>query len=240
MGPDAAPALAVTQKAPGGDNRRLDQGYESGLRGDAWGCNFPIPVLLESFVQTSQIYHHHLNGTLSTPSTPPTDLPKESPSSPSPTGPPSTAVAPKSQAYFARTVVKYNLARGAKLSHLDPQGLAQKAASSTTGAPPSSSRPASSGTGNGPTSPGLHKFAGLDVHSAAWDEEWDCSGEKAAVIGNGSSAIQMMPEVAKSAARVVNFIKNSTWITLGLVRLSEEEKRSKEEPGELSRHRKEI
>ncbi|KAL5391602.1 hypothetical protein PMIN06_003189 [Paraphaeosphaeria minitans] len=50
----------------------------------------------------------------------------------------------------------------------------------------------------------------------------------------------MMPEVAKSAARVVNFIKNSTWITLGLVRLSEEEKRSKEEPGELSRHRKEI
>ncbi|KAL5474319.1 hypothetical protein PMIN07_000101 [Paraphaeosphaeria minitans] len=124
--------------------------------------------------------------------------------------------------------------------HLDPQGLAQKAASSTTGAPPSSSRPASSGTGNGPTSPGLHRFAGLDVHSAAWDEEWDCSGEKAAVIGNGSSAIQMMPEVAKSAARVVNFIKNSTWITLGLVRLSEEEKRSKEEPEELSRHRKEI
>lgn len=102
-----------------------------------------------------------------------------------------------------------------------------------------------------PDIPGLHNFRGLKVHSAAWDEEYDYSGKRIAMIGNGSSAIQIMPELAKNAEHIANFIRNPTWITPGLGSAvidgqvnkvySEEEKRKyREDPKALNAHRKEI
>ncbi len=36
------------------------------------------------------------------------------------------------------------------------------------------------------------------MHSAAWDETYDYTGKRLAVIGIGSSGIQILPQVAKS------------------------------------------
>jgi cation diffusion facilitator CzcD-associated flavoprotein CzcO len=40
---------------------------------------------------------------------------------------------------------------------------------------------------------GLDTYKGHKVHSARWDDSFDFTGKKVAVIGNGSSAIQIVP-----------------------------------------------
>lgn len=52
-------------------------------------------------------------------------------------------------------------------------------------------------TALGPAIEGLHDFKGQLAHSAAWDETIDTTGKKVAVIGTGSSSIQMVPQLAK-------------------------------------------
>nr|GFD25454.1 hypothetical protein [Tanacetum cinerariifolium] len=42
---------------------------------------------------------------------------------------------------------------------------------------------------------GLKEFGGHLVHSARWDESYDFTGKTVAVIGSGSSAIQIVPEL---------------------------------------------
>lgn len=59
---------------------------------------------------------------------------------------------------------------------------------------------------------GLHSFQGTLVHSAAWDPTIDWTGKRVALIGNGSSGIQIMPHVQQSAKHVVTYIRNPTWI----------------------------
>ncbi|KAH6664153.1 putative dimethylaniline monooxygenase [Halenospora varia] len=44
-----------------------------------------------------------------------------------------------------------------------------------------------------PAIPGLESFKGPKLHSAAWDQKVDCKGKRVAVIGTGSSAIQIVP-----------------------------------------------
>lgn len=45
------------------------------------------------------------------------------------------------------------------------------------------------------------------------DPSFDYTGKKVAVIGNGSAGIQIFTEVAKKAAKTVNFNRHNTWIT---------------------------
>lgn len=47
----------------------------------------------------------------------------------------------------------------------------------------------------GPDIPNRESFQGNVVHTAAWDENVDWNGKKVAVIGTGSSAIQVTPKV---------------------------------------------
>ena len=49
----------------------------------------------------------------------------------------------------------------------------------------------------------MHDFRGQLAHSAAWDETIDTSGKKVAVIGSGSSSIQLVPNLAKGQSCVV-------------------------------------
>lgn len=44
---------------------------------------------------------------------------------------------------------------------------------------------------------GLGSFQGKLLHSARWDETYDFVGKKVAVIGIGSSGVQIVPQVAK-------------------------------------------
>ncbi len=63
-----------------------------------------------------------------------------------------------------------------------------------------------------PPLPGLDRFAGPRFHSARWDHSVDLKGKTVGVIGNAASAIQFIPEIAKSAARLRIFQRSANWI----------------------------
>ncbi|KAL4966605.1 flavin-containing monooxygenase [Aspergillus stella-maris] len=64
-----------------------------------------------------------------------------------------------------------------------------------------------------PSIPGLHDFQGKIVHSARWDHDFDYSHKRIAVIGNGSSGIQITPQMAKlPGTEVVNYMRSAAWI----------------------------
>ncbi|KAF2844353.1 FAD/NAD(P)-binding domain-containing protein [Plenodomus tracheiphilus IPT5] len=66
---------------------------------------------------------------------------------------------------------------------------------------------------NWPEVEGLWDFGGKVVHSAAWDENYDYSHKKIGVIGVGSSAIQIIPNLQKMPGTQLScFIRSQTWI----------------------------
>ena len=102
-----------------------------------------------------------------------------------------------------------------------------------------------------PSISGLHDFKGSLMHSAVWDKDFDWSEKRIAVIGNGSSAIQIVPQVVDKAAHLTNFVRRPTYITPGLgssiiggktqYHYTEEEKqRFRNNPEELKQYRKKI
>jgi cation diffusion facilitator CzcD-associated flavoprotein CzcO len=56
-----------------------------------------------------------------------------------------------------------------------------------------------------PDIPGRGDFAGLQFHSARWPAECDLTGKRVAVIGTGASAIQIVPAIASSVAKLYVF-----------------------------------
>ncbi|KAG4253045.1 hypothetical protein FPRO03_14247 [Fusarium proliferatum] len=64
-----------------------------------------------------------------------------------------------------------------------------------------------------PDIPGLKTFEGQLVHTANWQEDISLQGKTVAIIGNGSTAIQLLPELQSEAQKVINFIRSPTWIT---------------------------
>ncbi|KAH7146132.1 hypothetical protein EDB81DRAFT_720998, partial [Dactylonectria macrodidyma] len=64
-----------------------------------------------------------------------------------------------------------------------------------------------------PKIPGLKDFKGHITHSASWDHDYDYSNKRIAVIGNGSSGIQIVPQMTKlSGTDVMNFIRGPSWV----------------------------
>jgi cation diffusion facilitator CzcD-associated flavoprotein CzcO len=63
-----------------------------------------------------------------------------------------------------------------------------------------------------PDLPGLAGFEGTSFHSARWNESHELANERVAVVGNGASAIQFIPEIAKKAGRVTIFQRSANWI----------------------------
>lgn len=59
---------------------------------------------------------------------------------------------------------------------------------------------------------GLDTFAGPWFHSARWDPTVDYRGKRVAVIGNGCSATQLIPEVAREAASVDIYQRTPNWL----------------------------
>ena len=60
---------------------------------------------------------------------------------------------------------------------------------------------------------GLHSFKGRLMHTANWDSDVDYTGKRVAVIGTGSSAIQTVPQVQKTASHLTTFMRSVTWIS---------------------------
>lgn len=90
-----------------------------------------------------------------------------------------------------------------------------------------------------PNIPGLHDFGGKLLHSASWDESYDysvglgppisrekevaglnfCSqNQRIAVIGNGSSGIQIVPALLPKVAHIDHYVRSRTWIAPSFAR----------------------
>jgi cation diffusion facilitator CzcD-associated flavoprotein CzcO len=63
-----------------------------------------------------------------------------------------------------------------------------------------------------PDIPGLDSFPGTIFHSARWDHETDLTGKRVAVVGTGASAIQIVPQLQKKAAKLVLFQRTPAWV----------------------------
>ncbi|ETB52022.1 flavin-containing monooxygenase [Mycobacterium avium] len=55
-------------------------------------------------------------------------------------------------------------------------------------------------------------FTGTVMHSARWDHSIPLHGKRIAVLGTGSTASQLIPELAKVAERVYSVQRSPTWI----------------------------
>ena len=105
-----------------------------------------------------------------------------------------------------------------------------------------------------PAIPRLHDFKGHLCHSASWQHDYDWHGRRVAIIGSGSSAIQIVPELQPLVKEMKAFIRSPTWIapSQGFVDpenaqgpknffyTDEEKKQFRANPDEFLRYRKKI
>jgi len=63
-----------------------------------------------------------------------------------------------------------------------------------------------------PDIPGRDDFRGETFHSARWNHEYDLTNKRVAVIGNGASAAQFVPEIAKEVGSLAVFQRTPSWI----------------------------
>ena len=59
---------------------------------------------------------------------------------------------------------------------------------------------------------GINDFAGRIVHTTEWDDAYDPSEERIAVIGTGATAVQLIPELAKTAADLTVYQRTPIWV----------------------------
>lgn len=93
-----------------------------------------------------------------------------------------------------------------------------------------------------PPIPGRDDFAGQAFHSAQWDASADLAGKRVAVIGNGASAVQFVPEVAKVAGSLTLFQRSPNWIVPRMNRpyTADEKARFRAEPSFMAKVRGDI
>ncbi|OIW35313.1 FAD/NAD(P)-binding domain-containing protein [Coniochaeta ligniaria NRRL 30616] len=63
-----------------------------------------------------------------------------------------------------------------------------------------------------PDVPGLQDFQGTLIHTACWPEDFDHRGKVVAVIGNGSTGVQLVPEIQPGAEKLYHIVRTPTWV----------------------------
>lgn len=66
-----------------------------------------------------------------------------------------------------------------------------------------------------PNLPGLHDFKGKLMHSAQYEEGYDLKGKRVAVIGAGSSGVQIVAKIQKEVDHLYHWVRSPIWITAG-------------------------
>ncbi|HWY23981.1 MAG TPA: NAD(P)/FAD-dependent oxidoreductase [Nevskia sp.] len=64
-----------------------------------------------------------------------------------------------------------------------------------------------------PDIPGIDRFAGKVIHTAAWDHGYELDGKRAAVIGTGATAVQLLPEIAPQLEQLDVYQRTPIWVT---------------------------
>ena len=62
-----------------------------------------------------------------------------------------------------------------------------------------------------PSIPGLETFAGPHFHTARWPRDLDLRGRRVAIIGNGASAMQVVPAIADTVGSLTVFQRSKQW-----------------------------
>lgn len=60
---------------------------------------------------------------------------------------------------------------------------------------------------------GVSDFTGQIVHTARWNEDVEYAGKKVAVIGNGSTGVQLLSKIAEKAESVTVYQRTPQWIS---------------------------
>ena len=67
-----------------------------------------------------------------------------------------------------------------------------------------------------PTIPNRESFKGTMIHPAVWPKEYDPTGRTIALIGNGSTGIQVLPAILDRATKIFVLLRSRTWVTPAL------------------------
>ncbi|OAP60044.1 hypothetical protein AYL99_05046 [Fonsecaea erecta] len=63
-----------------------------------------------------------------------------------------------------------------------------------------------------PSYPGVSDYQGHLRHTSNWDPSFDATGKKIAIIGNGASGIQVLPNLQPIAQHIDHYARSRTWI----------------------------
>jgi len=63
-----------------------------------------------------------------------------------------------------------------------------------------------------PDIPGLADFTGTVVHSARWDDDLNTTGARIAVIGTGSTGVQIVSALQPGAASIAHYARSTQWM----------------------------
>lgn len=59
---------------------------------------------------------------------------------------------------------------------------------------------------------GIDTFSGRVLHTTAWEDGIDLAGSRAAIIGTGATAVQLIPEVARKASELTVYQRTPIWV----------------------------
>ncbi|MGH3554733.1 MAG: flavin-containing monooxygenase, partial [Mycobacterium sp.] len=59
---------------------------------------------------------------------------------------------------------------------------------------------------------GINSFDGKVIHTTAWDDGYDFAGRRVGLIGTGATAIQLIPELAKTVADLTVYQRTAIWV----------------------------
>jgi cation diffusion facilitator CzcD-associated flavoprotein CzcO len=63
-----------------------------------------------------------------------------------------------------------------------------------------------------PDIPGITSFAGTVIHTTAWDDNYDFHRRRVGLIGTGATAVQLIPELAKTVADLTVYQRTAIWV----------------------------
>jgi cyclohexanone monooxygenase len=65
---------------------------------------------------------------------------------------------------------------------------------------------------NWPEIEGMDSFAGKLFHASRWDENYDLTGKRVAVIGSAASAVQFIPKIAPKVEQLYVYQRSPAWV----------------------------
>lgn len=60
---------------------------------------------------------------------------------------------------------------------------------------------------------GIDGFRGKVIHTTNWDDDYDLTGKRVAIIGTGATAVQLIPQVATIASELTVYQRTPIWVS---------------------------